>query len=263
MKICCQLPICMPEESYGDYYRLLMSDYELVKDPDTEITIRDVPSGMTKPMLMTYLAFRQINDVEIVKAMIEGEEQGYDGIAGACYFDSGIKAARNLLSIPVVGAAEAAMHLAGVMGHKFAVVTSEEKWIAEMTDYLVSSGFSAKAITHKPVRSLSMSMEKMMACLMSNNIGPIVDDFLNIAKGCTRDGAEVIIAGCGLISPAFSLNGIRELDGAPIIDPMLASLKLTELIVKFAGNGFPFKSYLGIFQLPDQKTLKEGLEQLL
>lgn len=37
MKIVCQLPIAMPAAQFGGYYDLLMQDYTLHKNDDTQI----------------------------------------------------------------------------------------------------------------------------------------------------------------------------------------------------------------------------------
>ena len=49
----------------------------------------------------------------------------------------------------------------------------------------------------------------------------------------------------------LSLNGVSLIDGVPIIDPMLTSLKFTELMLDFKGTGFPNKSASGLFLAAD------------
>lgn len=262
MKIWCQLPISMPKEKYGSYYELLMQDYELFKDKDTEIVIKDVSTGMIDSQLITYLGFREVNDTENVKSMIKAEAEGYDGIAGACYFDSGIKTASNLLSIPVVGPAEASMHLASMMGNKFAVITSEPDWVEEMEHHLMDLGFGSFVISNRPLRALTIPMDKMFECLMTNHYDPITNDFVDVSRQCLDDGADVVIAGCGLISPIFSISNVREVDGAPIIDPMIASLKMTELMVNLAKSGMPVKTKRGLSQTPSEELRMKGLKEL-
>ena len=57
MKIWCQLPICMPKDVYGKYYDLLMQDYNLFKDKETEVTIKDVPTGITVSVAVPPIQF--------------------------------------------------------------------------------------------------------------------------------------------------------------------------------------------------------------
>ena len=237
MKICALLPISMPRTIYGSYYDLLMQSYELVKDSDTTVEIRDVPDGLKDPALMSFKGFRGMNEAEIVKAMLNAERDGFDGVSGACYFDCGVQMGNNLLSIPVVGAAESTMHMAAMMGHKFAVITSEPVWAPVMAKHLVQLGFGPFAVSKQPVRAVSAPLETMVGDLLNGRYDGIVDDFLTIGRECIADGAEVIIAGCGLISPIFPVKGIFDLQGVPILDPMAMALKTTETLTKLKSKG--------------------------
>jgi allantoin racemase len=262
MKICCQLPVSMPKEVYASYYELLMRNYNLFKDKETEVTIKDVPMGLTAGGLISYLAFRLTNDTEIIRNMLKAESEGYDAIAGACYFDGGIKAVRNLLSIPVIGPAETSMHLACIMGNSFAVITSEAAWVKEMEHHLTELGFRHIAIPHKPVRSLTIPFEDFVKCMRSGNYSSVIENFIEVSRKCMEDDAEVIIAGCGLLSPILTTSGVREIDGAPVIDPMIVSLKFAELLASLSKVGMPIKSTRGLFIVPSDENRIKGLKEL-
>jgi allantoin racemase len=252
----------MPKEQYGPYYDLLQRDYELFKDETTEIHIRDVPSGLTDPELIAYYGFRALNDAEIARAIIGAGGEDFDAIAGACYFDSGIRTASNLLPIPVVGAAESAMHLAGMIGHRFAVITSEPAWVMEMETHLAHLGFAGQAISYRPVRSLRLPMADLFSGMMKGDPGPIIADFSIVAKACIEDGADTLIAGCGLVSPVLTVHGVREISGAPVIDPMIASLKTAEMMAKLSGAGMSIKSAIGLYHRPSDALREKGLRCL-
>lgn len=241
---------------------MLMQDYLLFKEENTDITIKDVPAGLADSGSIRYYGLRELNDAEIVKVMLTAESEGFDAVAGACYFDSGIKTASSLLSIPVVGAAQSAMHLAGMMGNKFAVITSESAWVMEMEHHLLQEGFGRHAVAHKPVRSLTLDMESLCGCLASGDPQPIIDDFCKVAESCLEDGADVLIAGCGLISPLFTLNGVKVISGAPIVDPMISSLKMTEMMVRLSAASMPVKSNRGLFQLPTDEIKRKELANM-
>jgi len=262
MKICALLPISMPKAVFGSYYDLLMRSYDLVKDGDTEVEIRDVPEGLKDPALMSFRGFRDLNDAEIVKAMLNAEREGFDAVSGACYFDSGVRTGNNLLSIPVVGAAKATMHMAGLMGRKFAVVTSEPVWVPFMADHLIKLGFAPFAVSHRPVRAMTMPLESMIGDLLSGRYDKIVENFLETCRECLVDGAEVIIAGCGLISPIFPVKGIAELEGALILDPMAMALKMTETLTKLKMSGMQVKSQKGMSLKAPKELMAKGLKEL-
>ena len=262
MKICALLPISMPKAVFGSYYDLLMQSYDLAKDGDTEVEIRDVPDGIKDPALMSFEGFRGLNEREIVRAMLKAEGDGFDGVSGACYFDCGVRMGSNLLAIPVLGAAESTMHLAGIMGRKFAVVTSEPVWVQFMTDHMVQLGFGPFAVSRRPVRAMTMPLENMIGDLLGGKYDEIIANFLETARECLADGAEVIIAGCGLISPIFPVKGIYELEGAPVLDPMAMTLKMTETLIKLKMNGTQVKSRRGMSLKAPDELMKKGLAEL-
>jgi allantoin racemase len=262
MRICCQLPILLPKEMFGPYYELLMKDYLLFKDDTTEVSIHDVPTGLTDPELTNYYGFRMLNDTENVRAMVKAHAENFDAVAGACYFDSGIKAASNILPIPVIGAAESAMAIASMIGHKFAVITSEAAWVAEMESHMEHLGYRDHAIGYRPVRQLTISMAELFNGMFSGQPGPTIENFRAIAEGCIEEGADTIIMGCGLVSPLLTVNGVREVSGAPVIDPMITSLKTAEMMVKLSRAGMTIKTRKGLYQQPAESTREKGLRDL-
>ena len=123
MKLWCQLPARMPPSTFKFLYELKQKDFDLVKRPDTETVIKDVPTGFENLGLFSYLGLVQVNDREILKSMLRAEKEGYDAVAGLCAFDGAIRTARNLMDIPVVGPGEASLYLARMMGSRFALIT--------------------------------------------------------------------------------------------------------------------------------------------
>ena len=60
----------------------------------------------------------------LLEEVRHGEAAGCDGHVIACFDDTGLDAARALAAGPVVGICEAAMHVATMLGGRFAVVTT-------------------------------------------------------------------------------------------------------------------------------------------
>lgn len=259
MKILCQLPVSMPKAEYTNYYELLQRDYDLIKRPETETVIRDVPSGLPEPEMVSYFGLRQANDREILKSMLQSEAEGFDGIAGACFSDGSIRAAGSLMDIPVVGPGETSMYMARMMGRCFAIITSDPP--PETEHYMDTLGMRAYAIQNRPVRRLTLDPETFVQCL-EGEYGPVVDNFEMQAIGCIEDGADVLIAGCGLISPMLTVNEIREIRGAPIIDPMQVALKNTEMMVDFRAAGMSMISNKGLFLKPDKEDIRKACKVL-
>ena len=59
---------------------------------------------------------------EVIARVFEAEQAGFAAVVVDCFGDPGVKAARELVNIPIVGAGEAAMYLAASLGHKFSIL---------------------------------------------------------------------------------------------------------------------------------------------
>ena len=259
MKIWCQLPISMPRSSYESYYQLLQKDYDLVKRADTQTEIKDVPTGLTSPETLTCFGLREANNREMLKSMLRAEKEGFDAVAGACFADGAIKAAASLMDIPVVGPGECSMLLATMMGTRFAIITSDPT--PETEHYIDMYMMRAHAITYCPVRALTIELEEFLICL-GGNYAPAVESFRGVAQGCIDDGADVLVVGCGLLSPMLSLSDIKDIDGVPVIDPMQVSLKFAEMMVDFKRAGMPAISHKGLYLRASKVDIQKGLKSL-
>ncbi len=261
MKIWCQLPISMPRSSYKSYYELLQKDYDLVKRADTETVIKDVPTGLQSPDLVTYLGMREANNREILKTMLQAEKEGFDAIAGACFSDGAIRAAASLMDIPVVGPGHTSMLLARMMGRSFAIIDSGPASIPGAEFLVDSYNMRLSAIGYRPVRCLTLDSTAFLNCLDGDH-APAIENFREVARGCIEDGADVLIPGCGLLSPMLTLSGIRDIDGVPVIDPMLVSLKFAEMMLDFQRAGMPSISHQGFYLKASKADMQEAYKLL-
>jgi allantoin racemase len=231
-------------------YNMMKRDLDLVKRPETEVVIRSPEQGLTTSDQYASYGLRFMNDRDVLKAILAAEErEGFDGVIIACFFDPALGAARALLNIPVVGLAEPSLHLASTMGRRFAVITSHPGFVPGMQETIDLYGMSAHAIERKPVRNITISEQEFRGGF-AGDYGPVIDSFTDVALGCIEDGAEVLIAGCGVMSPMLTLGGVTDIEGVPIIDPELIALKIAELLVDLNKAGIPFISRKGLYSLP-------------
>lgn len=256
-KLWCQLPIRISDENeiaFGHFIDMVKETYDKVKGPGTEVVIEALQTGMSDVERFSYYALRFINDREILSHVMKAEKEGYDGVVIACFFDPSLWAARQLVKIPVVGIAETSMRLAGMMGSKFAVVTSDPGYVFELEENIKKYGMTECAITRQPARSISLSMEEFLGGF-AGGFTTVLDSFSEVSRRCQEDGAEVIIAGCGLLSTMLTTNGVSTVEGLPIIDPMVVGLKVGELFVQLHRAGLPFVSRKGMYREIPGKVL--------
>jgi allantoin racemase len=176
----------------------------------------------------------------------EGEAEGASAHVIACFDDTGLDAARALSDAPVVGIGEAGFHLATLIAHRFAVVTTLTRSIPVIENNLLRYGLERRCArvraTDVPVLELDNPASGARAKIAAE-----------ISRALTEDGAEAIVLGCaGMADLAASLAAEFAV---PVIDGVAAAVALAEAMAalglktsKRGGFAAPLaKTYAGAF----------------
>jgi allantoin racemase len=182
----------------------------------------------------------------LLERIREGESDGVDAHIIACFDDTGLDAARALADAPVIGIGEAGFHLASLLAHRFAVVTTLSRSVPVLENNLLRYGLDRRCTrvraTDVPVLELDNPA--------SNARGRIAAE---IEAALDADRAEAIVLGCaGMADLAASLS--VEF-GVPVIDGVAAAVVLAEGLAairlktsKRGGYARPLaKDYSGMF----------------
>jgi allantoin racemase len=164
----------------------------------------------------------------ILAQVRRAEAEGMDAVVIDCMSDPALFAARELVSIPVVGPAQAAMSLAATLADRFSVVTILERdrpmihnqW--RLYD-LQARGASIRSV-NIPVLDLAKSGQRLCEAM-------IAQATLAVAE----DGAQAIVFGCtgmgGLAAPVRAGLAQAGYPGVPVLDPTGVALKWAECLV--------------------------------
>ena len=164
------------------------------------------------------------NAVGLLEGLRGAEGAGCDVAMVACGNDPSLQAARSLLTIPVVGATEAAMLLASSLGGRFGLITFDDPSVALTERNIRASGLEARAVSHRPVRSPGFYENPAVWFNDQDYLkSTVIPRFEEVARGLIADGADVIIAACGNYA-VFPLAGYSMISdsGVPVIDSITA-----------------------------------------
>lgn len=149
-------------------------------------------------------------------------EEDYDAYVVACFGDPGVEALRELTEKPVIGVAEAAIHMSAFVGAKFAIVSILPRCRAHLEELVHRCGG-----------------ENRLACIKTPDIGVLEfhtnpegarDKLITAAKEAVEeDLAEVIILGCAGMSGLADFVSKRI--GVPVLDSVTTAVKLAESLV--------------------------------
>ncbi len=159
--------------------------------------------------------------------MVQAEQDGVDAVIFNCMADPGVEAAREMVSIPVIGPAKASMHVAAMLGHRFSVVTILERLIPLFYHHAAETGLTSKLASVRAVNIPVLELDdraRVTKALVQQSI-----------RAVREDGAHVIILGCtGMAGLAKSVeDGLTEqgITEVPVIDPPILALKIAEALV--------------------------------
>jgi len=242
-----------------NYNELLRKNVELVKSSDTEVAFRTLRKGLNKFEAMFYSYTNFLGYREILEGVIEAEREGFDAVMIGCFFDPVLKEARQAVNIPVIGAAESSMLMATLMGQKFGVIAISSEAAFDMEDNIRRYGLYTRSI---PIRPISASPKEQMLVTKDATLG--FEAFKAVSRELITDGAEIIIPGCMVMSPAMRLapgcpdlpNGIEEIDDVPVMDVVGTQMLIAETMVRLKNTGSSWISRKGLYAQPSKKALK-------
>ncbi len=250
MKIAYQVPLDYDREDphFSQVMARICGAIAKVKRPDSEFYMYPAKKGLRDIGLLSNCSDRFNNDDIIFANMKEAVADGVDGLVSACFFDSALWPARQKFDVPVVGLAESSLTLAKSVGRRIAVMPVGQRHVPIIEDIVNSYGFEKSLISTTPVRAIPTSEADAITWFLEGRIERLVEVLEPVARGCIRDGADVLIIGCGLVSALVSeVAGITDIDGVPLVLPIAAATKAIETLVDLKDSGHPVKTDRGLW----------------
>lgn len=219
MKIRVVIPIC--HNTFNDEALREFSQYA---SPGTEISVANIAEGPRS----IESEYEEAMSVPGILALVqEAEQDGCDAAISDCFGDPGVRPGREVVSIPVIGPAEASFLLAAGLGQRFSVVTVL-KSVVPMIEHLVhAAGVGSRLASIRtidiPVLDLQ-DAEAMKKALYREMVSAIQDD-----------DAHVLVLGCtGMMGVAEELQAKLHKAGfeVPVVSPTAAAVRLAETMVR-------------------------------
>lgn len=168
---------------------------------------------------------------------------GYDALCIGCFYDPGLRAARELAGTMVVTApAEACMHSATVLGSRVSVLIANPDCRAEAREAVERTGLGARVVSY---RSLDMRVHDFQESPERTR-----DRMLQQARiAIESDGADALVLGCTL-EYGLGESAQREL-GVPVLDATSTPVTFAEYLVALGRRGQWYASRLDYQPPPD------------
>jgi allantoin racemase len=211
----------VPTKSGNEHWRQSTNreHIELVAPKPVETTLWGLPETDVEE-IVTYYDSNRVAPLHAQLA-VRAEREGFDGIAMGCLLEPGVVAAKEAVRIPVVGAGEAALFVALLVGERIGIVSSSVPGAVSTMRMVRSHGLENKVVAVLPINSRPLDF--------AHRRSGIPEAMLAQAKRAVEQyGADVIIGYGGL----NVIQRLREELPVPVVSPVQAQIVLVEALVR-------------------------------
>lgn len=161
----------------------------------------------------------------ILEQVVESERSGADAVVIWGGHDPSLEAARELVSIPVVGPGMASMYLAVSLADRFSLLVQLPNVIGVARRQVRELGLAERCASIRSVDVPVLALDRDAA------LEPMLE---RAVKAVVEDGADAICFGCMAMTshaPRLAEALSERLPGVLVIDPGLAAIRWAELLI--------------------------------
>ncbi|MCO5396714.1 aspartate/glutamate racemase family protein [Ralstonia soli] len=224
-------------DQYNGLIRETMAPY--LRD-GTELVVANTSNC---PENIDYYYNKHLIEEAIFEEVIKAERERFDAVIVGCCYDPGVRVARELVDIPVIGPLEAAMYFAPYFGHDYVVVTDHHKAVPYLRDLVRLYGQQANC--------LDVSCINWFVTEMIKDTDGVARDAMNAAVAAMMNkGAEAAILGCTIISASYEKLILQtgEERNRAVLNPNTCALKMAESLADLKRQGIYQISRRGYYQ---------------
>lgn len=183
------------------------------------------PVEMTRFRWAHHLVFTQF-----VENAVRAEAEGYDAVAISCFVDPALDLARSAVDIPVVSSCETALLVAATIGTSFGLVTIDRSMVRILHGLVAQYGFADRV---RAITTLEPAMNEFELDEAFVGRGPLLERFSAEARRLiAQHDIDLLIPAEGVLNTMLVRNGLREVDGVPVLDSYGALLQFADMRVR-------------------------------
>lgn len=202
-----------------------------VAEPGTVVEVHGTPSGVGGEEYDPIRYLKVYGSDGVLAAAITAERRGFDAFTIGNTLDAGLREARALVDIPVVGHLQTALQMMSMMADKFSLIVSHHKFAAVWDRLIRDYGFKDRMVSIDALDIETTGYERLFTDTGFEETS--LQRVVELAKKGVAGGAELIIVFPPPLFLRLAKKGILEIDGAPVLNTIAAVIKMTELMVKF------------------------------
>lgn len=247
-------------ERNPNFHEALEQHLRAVVDPGTEIEVHGTKKGGLGEQFRIFQAIDMPDIIEnVLKCKYAKEASGaprYDAFVSLNSTDPALVEAREILDMPVLGFLETTALLSCMMGKTFSLITPNPKFALSFEQKLKLYGLSERLTSIEAMNIPSLT-DFRQGFIDPAAHQRIMTEFDAAARRAVAAGAEVLIP-CGSHAVLQARRGLREIDGALIVDGLAMLIKMAETAVRLHKIMGTVVSRKQLYQMPPADVLEKA-----
>ena len=233
------------------YDELIIETLTPYARPDTELVVTHT---INCPENIDYYYSKHLIELAVFEQVLLAEAAGFDAVIVGCCYDPGVRVARELVDIPVIGPLEASMQMAAYFGHDYVVITDHHKAVPYLRDLVTLYGGAQ-------CRDVSC-INWWVTDMIRDTAAVARDAQAEVRKVLDSSGAEAAILACTIISASTEkwLRDTQATRDLTILNPNTMALKMAESLADLKCQGLYNISRRGYYEKPQQHNAQEFAE---
>jgi allantoin racemase len=208
-------------------------DVSTVIESDTKLEIVNLTTG---PISIESGYEATLVAPKVVEEVKKAETEGASGAVVACFYDPGVVAAREVVTMPVIGIMEAGLTVAAVTALRYGILTTTSADYSS-TWKMAFSMYPGRLVSYQDIDTPVLELADTKRFFRNARE--------KAKRMVFRDRADAIVLGCsGLLGLDVKLQ--QEV-GVPVIAPLKAAVKLIELFsalgISHSKRSYPAPNY--------------------
>jgi allantoin racemase len=245
------------QAAWPGYNRALRDVLEGAADAGTTFEVHGITERGGIGDQYRYLEF--VETQEVLANVERATREGFDGFLIGNICDPGLREAREITDMPVLGLGETSFHLACMMGANFALVTGSPKHVPKIVENVRRYGLQERMHSAR-----SMQMVRLVDLddgFTKPEVGAaLAQRFLDGVALASAEGAEIAIPAVGVLMVLLARAGVNDSgpNGIPVLNGVKALVKMGETAVRLrALMGGNWTSRRAMYQQPPAGQLAE------
>jgi len=247
--------------SLPGYKEFILEHYAAYQRSGTEIVVHGVRDDASEAAAkiagraVNYAYLHRFHDTQIIENVRRAEREGFDAVIIGVLQDSGLKEARSVVDIPVIGYGEVSMLTACMHGSRFAFAAINPDMDPLVRTMIREQGLEARAA---PTAYMECGYPDLSDAVAGKPERFLAAFDAAARKSIREHAVDVILPGQTIIAELLWRAGIREIDGALVLDPRLPLLRMAEMLVDMRRAGFNV-SRRGFYWARPPADLEQGV----